>query len=98
MSPADSPRDLIEDCLRRELEAVHVEVSDQSAHHAGHAGAAGGGHYSVLIVSPRFEGLTRLEAQRLVYAAMGDLMASAVHALQMRTLTPAEWTRRRSPG
>lgn len=94
MASPGSPRELIADRLRRELEATYVEVSDESARHAGHAGAAGGGHFRVLVVSPRFEGLSRLAAQRLVYAALGELMTSAVHALQMQTLTPAEWARR----
>jgi acid stress-induced BolA-like protein IbaG/YrbA len=45
------------------------------------------------VVSARFEGRTRVERQRLVYAALGDLFPSAIHALAMRTLTPEEWQR-----
>lgn len=83
---------LIEDRLRARLAAVHVEVVDDSARHADHLGAeGGGGHFLVVVVSPRFEGLSRVAAQRLVYGALADLMASDIHALQMRTMTPAQW-------
>ena len=82
----------IERALREGLGALHVEVVDESHLHAGHAGAAsGGGHFRATIVSPRFEGLSRLAAQRLVYAALGELMHGEIHALAMTTLTPAQW-------
>ena len=71
--------------LRDELAAEHVEVVDDSARHAGHAGARdGAGHYRVVVVSARFSGLDRVAAQRLVYRAVGDLMGPAIHALQIR--------------
>ena len=83
----------IEKALRENLEAQHVEVIDQSALHEGHAGAqGGGGHFQVLVVSERFRGQTRVAAQRLVYKALGDLMADEIHALSMRTHTPEEWS------
>jgi BolA protein len=82
----------IESLLREKLSARHVDVLDQSALHEGHPGAqAGGGHYQVLVVSEIFEGLSRIAAQRAVYQALGDLMASEIHALSMRTLTPQQW-------
>ena len=85
-------RDRIEATLRERLDAVHVEVIDDSQLHAGHAGAAsGGGHFRALIVSPRFEGLTRVAAQRVVYEALAEEMGGEIHALSMRTLTPDEW-------
>ena len=88
-------RDRIEAALRERLEAVHVEVIDDSHLHAGHAGAAsGGGHFRALIVSPRFEGLSRVSAQRVVYDALADEMRGEIHALSMKTLTPAEWSER----
>ena len=77
--------------LERDLDAVHVEVVDESAQHAGHAWAAGGGHFRILVVSERFEGRSRLEAQRLVYRALDPLMGGAIHALTMTTLTPDQW-------
>lgn len=82
--------------LRSELAADHVEVVDDSARHAGHPGAAdGAGHFQVLVVSRRFERVGRVAAQRLVYAALGELMRDEIHALRMQTLTPDEWRRRR---
>jgi len=79
----------IEAKLRQRLGASHVEVVDESHLHAGHAGARGGaGHFRVLIVSARFEGLTALAAQRLVYDALSDEMGGEIHALSIRTRTP----------
>ena len=82
----------IEDRLRTRLAAVHVEVVDDSIRHADHLGAqGGGGHFLVLVVSRHFEGVNRVTAQRMVYGALADLMTSDIHALQMRTMTPAQW-------
>ena len=76
--------DRIAERLRERLAAVHVEVVDESHLHAGHPGAAsGGGHFRATIVSPRFAGLSRLAAQRLVYEALGDLMQHEIHALTL---------------
>lgn len=84
--------DIIRTRLESDLDAVHIQIEDDSALHAGHLGAqGGGGHYRVLIVSPRFEGLSRVAAQRLVYQALGELMTTDIHALEMRTLTPDQW-------
>ena len=83
----------IEDALRTQLEAQHVEVIDQSALHEGHPDSrGGGGHFQVLVVSDRFRGLTRVAAQRIVYGVLGDSMKNEIHALSMRTLTPEEWS------
>ncbi len=85
----------IEGLLREKLAAEHVEVVDESHLHAGHAGAAsGGGHFRAVIVAERFAGLSRLEAQRLVYAALADEMGGAIHAFSMTTLSPAQWRER----
>ena len=82
----------IEATLRRELAADPVEVVDESHLHAGHAGArGGGGHFRALVVSSRFEGRSAVERQRLVYAALADQMGSEIHALALKTLTPAQW-------
>ena len=83
----------IEDRLRSELTASHVEIEDESHLHAGHAGAreSGGGHFRALIVSERFAGLSRVARQRLVYGALGDLMQTDIHAFAMTTHTPEEW-------
>jgi|TARA_B110000196_G_C20591237_1_gene406438 BolA protein len=86
-------RRLIENRLREGLEALHVDVVDESHLHAGHAGAAeGGGHFRVTVVSPRFEGLSAVAAQRLVYQTLSDQMGSEIHALAMKTLTPEQWS------
>jgi len=85
--------------LRAEMQAVHVEVTDESHLHAGHPGArGGGGHFRALIVSPRFAGLGRVAAQRLVYAALGNLLDGEIHAISMTTLTPEQWRAARKRG
>lgn len=90
---ADQRRQRIEARLRSELQAVHVEVIDESHLHVGHAGAAsGGGHFRAFIVSAVFEGRSSLEAQRLVYQALSDEMGGEIHALSIRTATPDQWS------
>jgi BolA protein len=83
----------IEARVREGLAVTHLEIGDESHLHDGHAGAQGGaGHYRALVVSERFEGLSRVARQRLVFEAVGDMMGPEIHALAMRTLTPAEWS------
>jgi BolA protein len=73
------------------LEPQLVEIYDESGEHIGHAGAqSGGGHYRLLIVSPRFEGESRVARHRLVYAALGEMMHKEIHALALTALTPEE--------
>jgi len=68
-----------------------LELVDDSALHAGHAGAAsGGGHYRVRIVSPRFEGLRLVMRHRLVYDSVDDMMKNEIHALAITALAPSE--------
>ena len=50
-----------------------------------------GQHFQALIVSPAFDGKSRIQRHQMVYAALGDRMREEIHALSMRTLTPAEW-------
>lgn len=77
--------------LRRVFAPERIEIHDESHRHAGHAGARdGGGHFEVLIVSPRFRGLTVLQRHRLVYEAVGDMMRREIHALGIRALSPDE--------
>lgn len=81
--------------LRGAFAPQHLEIADESARHAGHAGAAGGGgHYRVILVADAFRGHDLLARQRLVYAALGDAMRARIHALALRTLTPEEWQAR----
>ena len=74
------------------LAPIVLEITDDSAKHAGHAGAAaGGGHFSVTIVSEHFLGLSRLARQRAVLDRVGDLIPHPVHALAIRALAPDEF-------
>jgi BolA family transcriptional regulator, general stress-responsive regulator len=74
------------------LQPIRVELIDESARHAGHAGARpqGESHFRLLIVADAFSGRSRIERQRMVYGALGDLMQTDVHALSISALTPAE--------
>jgi BolA protein len=69
-----------------------LTVDDESARHAGHSGARPGGetHFNVRIVTEAFSGLSRVERQRRVYAALAEELRGSVHALSLTTLTPAE--------
>lgn len=77
--------------IKQALAPQRVEIIDESHKHAGHAGAAGGGgHFSVTIVSARFEGRSAIERHRMVYLAVTDLMPQAIHALSIQAQTPGE--------
>jgi BolA protein len=71
---------------------ARVAVTDDSAHHAGHAGARPEGetHYTVEVVSPAFAGLPRLARSRAAHAAVAAEFAGGLHALSLRLLTPEE--------
>lgn len=84
-----SLRDDIEDRLKDEFTPEDLEVSDDSLQHVGHAGAQGGGHYAVIIVSQRFCGCSLLERHRLVYDALKPLR-KGIHALSIRALAPGD--------
>ncbi|MBK1679854.1 BolA family protein [Rhodocyclus tenuis] len=68
------------------LEPTLIELVDDSARHAGHAGASKGAHYKLLIASPRFAGLSPLARHRLVIDTVGDLMHGPLHALSIKTV------------
>lgn len=72
------------------LEPSQLEIQDDSAKHAGHAGAKDGGHYAVRIVSTRFAGLSTMQRHRLVYDAIGDLAQQRIHALSISAKAPEE--------
>jgi BolA family transcriptional regulator, general stress-responsive regulator len=83
--------DLIRDKLTRAFSPLELDIEDDSARHRGHAGAAGGGgHFNVRIVAAVFEGKSLVARHRLVYAELAEEMKSAVHALALHTMTPAE--------
>ena len=78
--------------IEERLSPVHIEVIDESHLHAGHAGAREGGssHFRITVVAPQFEGLPRVARQRLINDILREELAGPVHALAMKTLTPAE--------
>jgi BolA protein len=76
--------------LSEALAPLQLEVRDDSAAHAGHAGAREGSHLSVFIVSPRFAGLPRVARHRLVYDALSTLMPQGIHALAIDARAPDE--------
>ena len=73
------------------LDPSSLDIRDDSHKHAGHAGARDGrGHFSVHLVSARFEGLPPLRRHRMVYDALGQLMETDIHAVAIQARTPAE--------
>jgi len=71
--------------IEARLATEHVEV------------VGDGQHFQALIVSPAFDGKSRIQRHQMVYAALGDRMREEIHALSMQTLTPAEWNAQGSP-
>ncbi|MDO5059684.1 MAG: BolA family protein [Neisseria sp.] len=85
----------MQDKMAALLESLSPEVfefQDDSHLHAGHAGNKGGGHYSILVVSSAFEGLSRIMRQRKVNEALQPLFSDGlIHALSVRAQTPEEF-------
>ncbi|MDZ4730742.1 MAG: BolA family protein [Xanthomonadales bacterium] len=93
MSPAPeltaSRIEIMRDKLQQALQPTVLEIEDESHHHVGHAGARDGrGHFKLHIVSAEFAGLSPLQRHRLVYAALGDLMQTDIHALAIEAELP----------
>jgi BolA protein len=82
----------IEHLLLAHLAPVAFSVTDDSAKHAGHAGARAGGqsHFSVMVVSEKFVGLNQVARHRLVYATLKPLLDAGLHALAIEAKTPDE--------
>ena len=78
--------------LMARLAPTSLELEDQSDHHIGHAGhdSRGESHFALVIESAAFAGMNRVQRQRAVYAALGDLMQERVHALTIKALAPGE--------
>ena len=73
------------------LEPSRLELADDSALHAGHEGAkGGGGHYRLVIVSRQFSGKSTVTRHRMIYAALGPMMQQQIHALAIRAYAPDE--------
>jgi BolA protein len=69
---------------------VALEIVDDSAKHAGHAGAREGGHFRVALVADAFRGRSQIERHRIVYSAVAGLMGKDIHALNILARTPEE--------
>ena len=87
-------RDRIRKVLLKDLPAQSADVRDESASHAGHAGA---GHFSVTVVSAAFRGKGPLERHRLVWSVLDAAMKDEIHALRIRAFSPEETLRGPSP-
>jgi BolA protein len=92
MLPMGAIAEVIRDKLIEAFRPSRLEVEDDSARHAGHAGARAGGesHFNVLIESAAFAGTAKVARQRMVYRALADELAGPVHALSVRALAPGE--------
>jgi BolA protein len=92
MHAASSRAGRIEALLIEAFAPARTTVTDDSARHAGHSGARPGGetHYSVLLVSPRFEGMSRVQRSRAVHEVLAGELAGGLHALALTLRTPEE--------
>jgi BolA protein len=88
--PPPVTADQLEGLLREALAPLELQVRDDSAAHAGHAGAREGRHFTVTIRCERFAGLSAVQRHRLVYDALGPLMARGIHALAIQARAPGE--------
>jgi len=89
--------EIITNNLKDKIAAEHVEILDESHKHRGHKAAGGGGHYSIIVVSPQFENLNVMERIRLVHKALDEEMTGTpkrIHALQVKTFDPSQWSAR----
>ncbi len=91
----------VAEVIRRKLEAAlspeRLEIVDDSARHAGHAGAREGGesHFSIAIVSSTFMGKSKIARHRVIHGLLAEELAGPVHALSVSALTPEEFAARR---
>lgn len=92
MLASGSVADQIVARLTQALNLTHLDVSNDSARHRGHSGDDGTGesHFTVTIESPDFAGVSRLERQRMVNRALGDLLVERIHALAIKARAPGE--------
>jgi BolA family transcriptional regulator, general stress-responsive regulator len=81
----------IRDRLTAALEPIELKITDESHKHVGHEGAKSGrGHFHVHIASNQFLNLSQVHRHRLIYAAIGDLMDTDIHALSINAVAPTE--------
>lgn len=83
---------LIEEMTARlqNIAPSQLEIQDESALHAGHAGNAGGGHFKLTITSSHFSEKSQIMRHRIIYQALADLIPSKIHALSIHALAPDE--------
>lgn len=83
---------LIKQLLETALEPQTLTIKDDSAKHAGHAGAieSGGGHYQIRIVSSKFQGQSAIMRHKMVYVALGNAIGTIIHAISIKAQTPEE--------
>jgi len=85
-------KEIIQQRLSKEILLHLLQIRDDSIQHKGHIGNIdGGGHYTALIVSDSFQGMTLLNRHKLVYQALGNLIGNEIHAFSMQTLTISEY-------
>jgi BolA family transcriptional regulator, general stress-responsive regulator len=85
--------DKIKQLLQEHLQPVLLDIQDDSARHAGHAGTreTGGGHFYATIVSSAFEGSNAVQRHRKVYQILAEMMPAEIHALSIKAHTPLEY-------
>ena len=82
----------LEQKINAALSPLYLSVVDETWKHVGHAGAVSGkGHFTVHVVSPRFEGVLRLNRNRMIFEILKEEMETCIHALSIRAETPSEW-------
>lgn len=83
--------ELIKKKLTETIKPEVIELIDDSAAHAGHAGAKNGaGHYYLTIVADAFNDMSMVQRHQLIYQTLGDMMKNEIHALGINALTPSE--------
>lgn len=84
--------ELIRTALEQGLKPEQLDILDDSAAHAGHAGArqSGGGHFTVQIVADAFTGKSKVQRHQMIYQALGALMQTEIHALSIKAFSPSE--------
>ncbi len=83
-----SRKERIEQQIEQQLEPTHLEVTDFSHQHSGRAGTES--HFTVVVVSPKFEGIRTVQRHRMLYGALSAEMESGLHALQIHAYTESE--------
>jgi BolA family transcriptional regulator, general stress-responsive regulator len=88
-----SVAEIMQEKLKKALNPTILELEDESFRHAGHSGSnsEGESHFNLLIVTDAFEGVARVQRQRMIYDILADEMKGRVHALSLKTLTLKEY-------